>query len=465
MSETKKSSAPKIDLAQVEQDLLRESVHRSAILCYALSGLFLFFSATIFPTIHAFDPTIPFIKNFLLRVLLNALPWFLLGYFLRNGKTSNNRKLFCFSFFQGVIFNLSGLIYIWPIALAGQPEIMYGVAGANTQYILSIIAVTAPPTKFLAPFVSICVATIFPSLLFVLSKIHHELVQATIIGDTALSFTAGALFSLVLAKTYYQFASLKSGQQLEAAHYLGKDLHAAIFEDKKDLLEEKLAEGFVLSLDIRDSSKLTRENGERWTKFLKEWMALAPGIIEQKNGKLLKTAGDSLLATFGVFEEDVDLSDIPGLEREIATADERRWSFLTRNTMACSEELIQSFQELAASHFPEKEVRIGVGIDRGKVWKGVRGSEVRKELDIWGDAVNCASRLEAYSKALISRFNRDSSLLVMSPYAADYFNQFEGFTRVDTRSEIKDFAGIKWVLVREFRALRTSSLESDSEAA
>ncbi len=436
----------------VDQRLLADSIRRATTLCYAFSIMFTLFSVSIVPVLKTFDENVQYFESFCLRLLFTTIPWVALGQFLSRSKKSDIVKLCIFAVAQGLIFHASGVIDIWRVAIQISPSMMLGVHGINTQYIIVILSFVAVPIRLLATYFVLFSFSTMPGLFYVLLTTRDGFVQTTVLNDTGLAMLAGSLGSYLLSKIYFKLRKLDLERETEASKFLGKDLHSAIFEDRKDLLDEKLAKGFVLFLDIRDSSKLTREFGDKWTAFLKEWMSTAPEVIQQFHGKLLKTGGDSLLVTFGVFEEDVDLSDIPGLEREVASAEERRWKQLTQNAVNCSDRLAVKFQRLAAKHFPDQVLRIGIGIDRGKVWKGVRGNDFKKELDIWGDSVNCASRLESYTKALVPQFSDGASILVMSPYAVDYLESFSGYVKVETHSEIKDFNGIRWVLAKEFKA-------------
>jgi hypothetical protein len=145
-----------------------------------------------------------------------------------------------------------------------------------------------------------------------------------------------------------------------------------------------------------------------------------------------------------------DLSDIPGVEGQVAQADELRWQDLTQITMNCMEELYAKFFEISASHFPDSILRVGAGVDRGVVMRGVRGSSQRVEFDVWGDPVNICSKIEAYSKQ-IPGLSPEKCALVLSPYACDFLEDLTGWRKVNIEdSTLATDMGIKWVLVKEF---------------
>ena len=103
------------------------------------------------------------------------------------------------------------------------------------------------------------------------------------------------------------------------------------------------------------------------------------------------------------------------------------------------------------SDFPKEKIRLGAGIDRGFVQCGAHGDVSHREFDINGEPVNCSNRLQEYTKALSSELGLEGSVLVISPYTADYIEDYSAFKRISTeKSPIRNFPLIKWVLVREF---------------
>ncbi len=367
-------------------------------------------------------------------------------------KAEPKKKILFWAIANGMIFNLTGWIHIWPQALNGHPETLLFISGQNGAYFFGTWVMLAVPARMILPCLLIAFSTLWGPLFLVASRTNDNIIFLTAINDTASLLLLGFIGGYFVSKLYKEIAFLKAEKQVEAAKFLGTEVYSAIFEDKKELFKEESRTGYVLYIDIRNSTFMTNNHKQRWEEFGRAWIAAASEIVPRNRGNLLKTGGDSLLITFGVFDEALpDLSDIPGIEREEISAENQRWKELTYHCFTCTHKLIEKFQELSKIHFPEIPMKLGAGIDRGPINRGIRGSDHKMELDIWGDRVNCASRLQTYSKNLMSNFEKDSSLLVVSPFAGDYLEDQTDFkTHLISDEGIKDFAGIKWVMVKEY---------------
>ncbi len=434
-------------------ELFEQAVSRCFYISLVCLLSFFLFGFTSFHFLHEMDPSISLWNNTWPRILFNCVPWILIAIFLKKSKMPAKKKIILWTIFYGILFNITAWIHVWPLALSGHPDVLLYISGSNGAYFFGAWVILAVPPSIMLYCLIINILTIWVPLYTVASQVNNSAVFYTLINDTAFLNILGFVGGYFVSRLYKELAVLKTTQQLETAKFLGNNVYSAIFEGKEELLKEETRNGYILFMDIRDSTQMTSLYRDRWETFGKEWMAAASKIVPAHRGSLLKTGGDSLLITFGVFDEaPVDLSDIPGIEREEIMAEERRWKELTFHCFNCTHKLIEQFQLISDKHFPEHSLRIGAGIDRGPVKRGLRGSEHKMELDIWGDRVNCAARLQDYAKNVATRFDADSSVLIVSPFACDYIDEKTDFrtTPVDG-SGIKDFPGIKWVLAREYK--------------
>jgi class 3 adenylate cyclase len=213
-------------------------------------------------------------------------------------------------------------------------------------------------------------------------------------------------------------------------------------------------------MDIRDSTDLTKKHGAKWAEFNKEWLGEAREALANFGGTFVKSTGDGLLAAFGLFDDEDAVRDLPGLENQNKEADERRWACLTADTFSCLEHLFQKFEEISEKHFPGELMRLGCGLDRGQIYRGIRGSKTHREFDIWGDKVNMSAKLEGFGKEIASDFEPDSSLLIVSPFAVDFLESVSGFKKVDLSGGLLNKYGLKWVLVRSYSRISNKKLKS-----
>jgi len=101
--------------------------------------------------------------------------------------------------------------------------------------------------------------------------------------------------------------------------------------------------------------------------------------VQQQRGTIDKYIGDAIMAFWNA---PVDLSD--HATRAVQTALDMQAALLQLN------------EEFAAHGWPE--VKIGVGVNTGRMSVGNMGSEFRMSYTVMGDAVNLGSRLEGITK-------------------------------------------------------------------
>lgn len=129
----------------------------------------------------------------------------------------------------------------------------------------------------------------------------------------------------------------------------------------------------VLFLDVVGSTKLCEQYGEAFTKYMQSVMDRLADRILMFWGCPIKNLGDGLMCAFGLWE-------IPG------------------NKPQTSQDYALSFAKFANEYvrklkdFPSLRIRIGIAY-------GEVTFVEKEELDVFGDTVNLASRLEYANKA------------------------------------------------------------------
>ena len=371
---------------RLEENGLRHAVERATVLSFMLSVCFMAWGAVSINIVQRFDPDISFWSNFWPRVLFNGLPLFFLGLYLRQSKASLQKQFNIWIFFFFSVLQAASWINVWPIALTKSAEILVYVNPANVYTFVLIFAFIAPPRRNVF-FFTLILSLVFVIPLFLVSLIaKDEVISMIIINDTTLSVIVGVVMSQLINRLHTKIARMEMEKELQAKQFLGPVISKAIYEGQSSLLTKKKARAFVLSLDIRDSTELLQKHGDRWLAFRREYFNVVSGLVKKSGGYLQKTMGDGHIINFGV-NEGVDLSDIPGIEAEVAQAEEHLMHHYSRVTFNCIDEIFENFLTLTEKHFPGENIRLGGGLDKGVVERHVQGTEGTLELDFNGSPV------------------------------------------------------------------------------
>jgi adenylate cyclase len=136
----------------------------------------------------------------------------------------------------------------------------------------------------------------------------------------------------------------------------------------------------VLFADIRDFTGLAeRLAPERLVRLLNRYFTAMTEVVQAEDGMVDKFLGDGLLAVFG--------APLPQPDHAARAC---------RAALAMQAAVEALNREWAAEGLPE--IRVGVGVNTGRMVIGNMGSEQRFDYTVVGDEVNVAARLEAASK-------------------------------------------------------------------
>ncbi len=145
-------------------------------------------------------------------------------------------------------------------------------------------------------------------------------------------------------------------------------------------MEGQSREMTVLFSDIRGFTNFSeRLPPTELAEVLNAYLSTMTRIVQQHRGTIDKYIGDAIMAFWNA---PVDLPDHAA--RAVQTALEMQAA------------LAQLNQEFAARGWPE--VKIGIGVNSGRMSVGNMGSEFRMSYTVMGDAVNLGSRLEGITK-------------------------------------------------------------------
>ncbi|MDO9221811.1 MAG: adenylate/guanylate cyclase domain-containing protein [Thiobacillus sp.] len=193
--------------------------------------------------------------------------------------------------------------------------------------------------------------------------------------------TVAGLYALNTA--YGFFATTRSKRQMTKlfGQYVPPELAAEMSLDPAHYtMEGQSREMSVLFSDIRGFTDFSEKlPPAELAAVLNAYLSTMTRIVQQHRGTIDKYIGDAIMAFWNA---PVDLAD--HASRAVQTA------------LDMQAALPQLNQEFAARNWPE--LKIGVGVNTGRMSVGNMGSEFRQSYTVMGDAVNLGSRLEGITK-------------------------------------------------------------------
>ena len=192
------------------------------------------------------------------------------------------------------------------------------------------------------------------------------------------------LFGLYALNTAYGlFAATRSKRQITKlfGQYVPPELAAEMGRNPGHYtMEGQSRDMTVLFSDIRGFTDFSEKlPPAELAEVLNAYLSTMTRIIQQHQGTIDKYIGDAIMAFWNA---PVDLADHAA--RGVATALDMQAALPKLN------------EEFAARGWPE--VKIGVGVNTGRMSVGNMGSEFRMSYTVMGDAVNLGSRLEGITK-------------------------------------------------------------------
>jgi len=203
----------------------------------------------------------------------------------------------------------------------------------------------------------------------------------------------------VLNMTYGFLVEAKSKAQITRlfGQYIPRELVDEMAKDPGSYsLRGESRELTVLFSDIRDFTSISEGlEASQLADMLNAYLSCMTDLIQKQNGTIDKYIGDAIMAFWGA-----PMSDARHATDGVLTA------------MAMQTILHELNPRLQAQGFPP--VKIGVGVNSGRMSVGNMGSDFRMSYTVMGDAVNLASRLEGLTKqygvgVLIGELTREMS--------------------------------------------------------
>jgi len=154
-----------------------------------------------------------------------------------------------------------------------------------------------------------------------------------------------------------------------------------VLSDERAHLAGETRDVTVMFADIVGFTPLSERIDPHTTiEVLNGYFDVMDKAIAAHHGRVSRIMGDGLLAMFGALEDN---------PWHVADG--------VRAALAMRAALVDYNRQLAARSLPE--LRIGIGLHRGRVVVGVMGSTDKKEYTAIGEAVNIAARVEALTRS------------------------------------------------------------------
>ena len=228
---------------------------------------------------------------------------------------------------------------------------------------------------------TIGLATTVVLLALLLAAYHAAWSRFLVVPMAAPMLTLFGLYALNTA--YGFFAATRNKHQMTKlfGQYVPPELAAEMSQDPAHYtMEGQSRDMTVLFSDIRGFTNFSEKlPPTELAEVLNAYLSTMTRIIQQQRGTIDKYIGDAIMAFWNA---PVDLDDHAA--RAVQTALEMQAA------------LPQLNEEFAARGWPE--VKIGIGVNTGRMSVGNMGSEFRMSYTVMGDAVNLGSRLEGITK-------------------------------------------------------------------
>ena len=209
-------------------------------------------------------------------------------------------------------------------------------------------------------------------------------------AEVAVNLSVAPLMDLEDDQTGYLFViediSEEKRMRGTMSRYVPARVVDQLLESGEDALGGVYQTATVLFSDIRSFTTISEQIGARATvTMLNEYFSNMVDLIDQHDGILDKYIGDAIMAVFGApFTGEQDA------ENAVLTA----WDMFDALDKLNLERLARG----------DAAIKIGLGLNTGKVVVGNIGSTRRMDYTVIGDAVNLAARLEGATKQYGARF-------------------------------------------------------------
>jgi adenylate cyclase len=244
----------------------------------------------------------------------------------------------------------------------------------------------------------------------------HAMVRRITTGNYMLMDLGSANGTFLNGKKVATPVLLSNGDQIQLGH-VRLQFCAPLKDDEEDteslsddstvgIMHDTISTVFVS--DIRGFTKLSEQLDDHvLTEIINAWCKRAQQIVERNNGHVERFIGDCVMASWNhTTEANINL----GVLRAMWTAVD-----LYRAT----EEIGRRYKDVLPC-----PLRVGVGLNTGRVVRGNVGKDARRDLTMLGDTVNMAFRYETFTKKEGTDVNIGASTYDRAP-SSDRFREIK----------------------------------------
>jgi hypothetical protein len=284
----------------IEKHLLDQTIENSSYFSIALALLMGMYGFTSFPILTQQGAQVTLLGNVLPRLILNTMPLVLYGLFARGQRfgLSSQTKLSIWEVFFPLILHIASWIHVWPLALRGNSHIMLYVHAANCFVVVANFVVLGLPFRRAVRGVAICLLLFLIPVCIVVFRSNDMVAVTSITGDLVLMLSGSIFFGNTIYKLRKSIAVRELENQEYASRFLGPAVSRAIFEENREILKTEKKIGFILMIDIRDSTKLVQESPQKWLSFQAAYFKAVAAIVKKHGGYIQKTQGDCHVINF-----------------------------------------------------------------------------------------------------------------------------------------------------------------------
>lgn len=452
--EVKTGDLTPIEREKVGESLLKGVVSRASIICFLYAISFGLYAFTSFEFLHHFDPSLTLFENTWPRILFNVLPFVAMGFYFRDYQSRPSLKAWIWAVGMPVIFVCACLIHVWPLIWNGWSDLYLYVHAANLFVIATTFIVVSPPPRLMLTQASIFVTVFLVPVGYLLLRSDAKNIFSMAMGDFFIAFSVTIYSSYMVFRLRNKIAILDLRMKKAASPFLGVALTEAIYKQRTELLQNRRARATILKIDIRGYTEFYRKNDQEFVRgFMTGYHGIVSRFVGQTGGYWHKSIGDGQLASYGAMNPETDLSDVPGIEAEVAAAERRKGQDQFDRALMATASISEQFEKLKEEFDVKDELSLGMAIARGDVEIRVQGDgEHRMELDIDGEVVLRCSRLETYTKTIQKELKVKASVVVLSPELSEFADSssFKPWSTITPDRQVRSFPEIALVHFRVF---------------